>query len=88
MPTTSTKLDGPTLGEALGHQALTNVPLTEYELDIARLIASGLTARQIAERLGRTYEAVHAATCHLLVKTGSKNRPHLIARLLRAGRIQ
>jgi DNA-binding NarL/FixJ family response regulator len=45
--------------------AVTPGRLNEHQLAILRLVANGLTARQIARRIGRSYETVAIRDGHI-----------------------
>jgi DNA-binding NarL/FixJ family response regulator len=61
------------------------LPLTGREREVARLVASGLTNRQIASRLSLSVRTVE---CHLwsaYAKTGTGTRTRLMLWLIRQG---
>jgi len=53
--------------------------LTPREIQVIGLVASGFRDREIAERLGVTYESVRAYVKHALAKLGLPNRCALAA---------
>jgi ATP/maltotriose-dependent transcriptional regulator MalT len=55
-------------------------PLTERELEVLRLIAEGLTNRQIAERLSVVVGTVKAHNNSIYGKLGARNRVQALAR--------
>lgn len=69
------------------HPFLEEIPLTPREQLILRLIAQGLTNRQIAERLGLSLNTVKTHRQHLYEKLGLHRRSDLVAYALRRGLI-
>lgn len=63
------------------------IPLTPQEQTILRLIAQGLTNRQIAERLSISLNTVKTHRQHLYEKLGLHRRSDLVAYALRRGLI-
>jgi len=59
-------------------------PLNARQLEILQLIAQGLTAAAIAERLVVTEETVKWHVKQILAKTGAANRTEAVVRVLRA----
>ncbi len=66
---------------------LEEIPLTPREQTILRLIAQGLTNRQIAERLSLSLNTVKTHRQHLYEKLGLHRRSDLVAYALRRGLI-
>lgn len=62
-------------------------PLTERELDVLRLLAQGLTNRQIAERLTVVIGTVKAHNNSIYSKLGAGNRVQALARARELGLI-
>jgi DNA-binding CsgD family transcriptional regulator/tetratricopeptide (TPR) repeat protein len=60
-------------------------PLTERELEIARLVARGASNPEIAELLFLSRKTVERHVSNLLVKLAVRNRAELAARLIRNG---
>jgi DNA-binding CsgD family transcriptional regulator len=56
-----------------------DLPLTRREREIARLIAAGMTNRQIAERLFIAQRTVDTHVAHILAKLGCSNRAQAAA---------
>jgi DNA-binding CsgD family transcriptional regulator len=54
-------------------------PLSEREFEVARLVAAGLTNRQIAERLVVSPKTVSAHITHILTKLGAGRRAEIAA---------
>jgi DNA-binding CsgD family transcriptional regulator len=54
-------------------------PLTDREFEIARLIADGLTNKQIAERLVLAPKTISAHVAHILAKLGAGRRSEIAA---------
>lgn len=74
------------LRRRLSARTAPGLPLTGREREIARLVASGLTNRQIASRLCLSVRTVE---CHLwsaYTKTGTGTRTRLTLWLMRQGR--
>jgi two-component system response regulator NreC len=63
------------------------IPLTPREQTILRLIAQGLTNRQIAERLSLSLNTVKTHRQHIYEKLGLHRRADLVAYALRRGLI-
>jgi HD-GYP domain-containing protein (c-di-GMP phosphodiesterase class II)/DNA-binding CsgD family transcriptional regulator len=61
------------------------VDLTERELQVLRLLAAGLTKRQIAARLFITHSTVHTHTVHIYGKCGVATRAGLAMFAMRHG---
>lgn len=59
--------------------------LTERELEVLRLLAAGLTKRQIAERLFISASTVHSHTVHIYAKCGVSTRAALAMFAMRRG---
>lgn len=60
-------------------------PLTEREMEVLRLIAEGLTNREIAERLSVVIGTVKAHNNNIYGKLGASNRVHALARARELG---
>lgn len=58
--------------------------LSEREAAVARLVAKGLTAREIAARMGVEVTTVRTYLRRIYVKTGAANRAHLAALVVAA----
>ncbi|MBW0114727.1 response regulator transcription factor [Pseudonocardia abyssalis] len=67
-----------TVLEASGGPASPDVRLTERESDVLRLVVEGLTARQVATRLGLSPRTVENHVQHLLRKLPVSNRAGLV----------
>lgn len=63
-------------------------PLSERELDVLRMIASGATNQQIASRLVITIGTVKSHINHLLAKLQAGNRTEAVARARRFGLLE
>ena len=59
--------------------------LTGREREILRLVAIGLTNREICDRLWVSMPTVKTHVSHLLAKTGSRDRVQLVLLALRSG---
>ena len=57
--------------------------VTAREADVLRLIADGLTNKEIGERLFLSPRTVEKHVERLLAKTGSQNRSQLVSRAAR-----
>lgn len=64
-----------------------NNPLTKRELQIVELLADGLNARDISERLHISVETVHSHKKNMLFKSDSKNSVMLVAQCIKSGLI-
>ena len=62
-----------------------NTELTERELDVLRLLAEGLTDREIAERLWLSLSTVRYHVNNLISKTGHSSRTELAVNAVRSG---
>jgi DNA-binding NarL/FixJ family response regulator len=60
-------------------------PLTEREIDVLRLIADGLTTRDVAARLGISPRTVENYKQHMFAKLGVQSRAHAVAVASRLG---
>ena len=54
-------------------------PLSKREFEVARLVAAGLTNRQIAERLVLAPKTISAHIAHILTKLGAARRAEIAA---------
>ena len=61
------------------------VDLTERELEVLRLLAAGLTKRQIAAQLFISHSTVHTHTVHIYAKCGVSTRAGLAMFAMRQG---
>jgi LuxR family transcriptional regulator, transcriptional regulator of spore coat protein len=61
--------------------------LTVRELEILLLVATGASAKEIARKLKIAARTVEAHINHLKLKTGARNRAHLVAVSLEYGLI-
>jgi DNA-binding NarL/FixJ family response regulator len=52
-------------------------PLSEREFEVARLVAAGLTNRQIAEQLVLAPKTISAHVTHILTKLGAARRAEI-----------
>jgi DNA-binding NarL/FixJ family response regulator len=81
----------PTVQAAIGAQRQNTLwrdatpDLTPRELDMVELMVEGLSDRQIAERLGVSYETARSHGKNLRQKLGCKTRSEAVAKLLRLG---
>jgi DNA-binding NarL/FixJ family response regulator len=62
------------------HETDPFLSLTPRENTVVSLILSGMTNREIADRLGSTEATIKIAVSVILKKTGTRSRTHLIAR--------
>jgi non-specific serine/threonine protein kinase len=66
------------MGDAAGHDEVScDLPLTTREWEIARLVAVGLSNREIAQRLGISTATVHNHLIHIYDKLGVRGRVQL-----------
>ncbi len=72
-------------GDAVAPPDLAALGVTAREADVLRLVADGLTNREIAERLFLSPRTVEKHVERLLAKTGVQNRSQLVARAARWG---
>ena len=61
------------------------VMLTPRELDVLRLLAEGLSAKEIAIQLAITSRTVESHVDKLRLKTGARNRTHMVAQAIHLG---
>jgi LuxR family maltose regulon positive regulatory protein len=71
--------------EALRRDRAATAGLTPRELDVLRLLAEGLTNRQIADRLVISEHTVHRHVTNLMRKLGLRSRAAAAARAVSAG---
>ncbi len=62
-------------------------PLTRREREILRLIALGLSTKQIARRIGSCPHTVDNQLASLMAKLGANNRTHAVVLALKRGLI-
>ncbi len=60
-------------------------PLSSRELEVVRLVALGMTAREIAAELHITHHTVRTHIRNAMGKTGARSRAHLVAKALADG---
>jgi DNA-binding CsgD family transcriptional regulator len=72
-------------GDAAAPSDLAALGVTAREADVLRLVADGLTNREIGERLFLSPRTVEKHVERLLAKTGAPNRSQLVARAARWG---
>ena len=60
-------------------------PLSPREVEIVRLVALGMTAREIAAELHITHHTVRTHVRNAMRKTGARSRAHLVAKALADG---
>lgn len=61
--------------------------LTPREMEILRLVGDGLTNQDIADTLGIDERTTRTHVSNILVKTGTRNRTHLVRMAIEAGMI-
>jgi LuxR family transcriptional regulator, transcriptional regulator of spore coat protein len=61
----------------MSHVAM-ELALTAREIEIVLLIAAGLSAKEIAKQLAVTPRTVEQHTAKALLKTGARNRTHMV----------
>ena len=61
--------------------------LTPRELQIVRLIADGLTGKEVGASLGIGESTVETHVEHIRTKLEARSRPHLVAKAIAAGLI-
>lgn len=59
--------------------------LTAREIEVLRLIARGLSAKQVAQQLAIAPRTVEHHIDHARLKTQTRNRVHMIAHAIREG---
>ena len=67
--------------------AVTPGRLTEHQATILHLTAQGLTAAQIARRIGRHHDTVRSHLANAYAALGANNAAHAVALALGAGLI-
>jgi DNA-binding NarL/FixJ family response regulator len=70
------------LGGSPGRKPATPGGLSKRELEVAGLVASGLTNAQVAQQLQLSHRTVENHVAHALAKLGARNRTELAARLV------
>jgi DNA-binding CsgD family transcriptional regulator len=60
-------------------------PLSRRETEIVRLVALGMTGREIAGELQIAHHTVRTHVNNAMVKTGARSRAHLVAKALADG---
>lgn len=73
------------LAESQDANATNSILLTEREIQIVRLIAEGLSSRQIAERLSISVKTVDTHRSNIMEKLGVRNSAELIKYAIREG---
>lgn len=73
------------LAESQDAHATNSILLTEREIQIVRLIAEGLSSRQIAERLSISVKTVDTHRSNIMEKLGVRNSAELIKYAIREG---
>ena len=59
--------------------------LTTRELEVVRLVASGMTGREIAEELHISHDTVRTHVRNAMIKLGARSRAHMVAKALGDG---
>jgi len=72
-------------GDAVASPDLAALGITAREADVLRLVADGLTNKEIGERLFLSPRTVEKHVERLLAKTGAQNRSQLVSRAARWG---
>jgi DNA-binding NarL/FixJ family response regulator len=67
------------------HATCKEVPLTDREREVVRLISKGWNGREIAAKLKRSIHTVHAHRANLMAKVGLHNKADLIRYAARVG---
>jgi DNA-binding CsgD family transcriptional regulator len=62
-------------------------PLTSRELEVVQLIATGLSAKQVAQRLEIGPRTVERYLDQVRLKTRTRNRVHMVAHAIQEGLI-
>jgi DNA-binding NarL/FixJ family response regulator len=79
----------PRLDQRIDPDHLNPLPqLSPREREVLTLMAQGLTAESVGERLGVSVETVRTHTRNAIRKTGARNRVHAITRSLVNGEIE
>lgn len=73
------------IAESAETETSASVLLTEREVEIVRLIAEGLSSRQIAERLSISVKTVDTHRANIMEKLGVRNSAELIKYAIREG---
>ncbi|MBI2864705.1 MAG: AAA family ATPase [Chloroflexi bacterium] len=68
-----------------GRSRFRGVPLSERELDVARLVAEGLTTAEIASRLNLSWRTVNAHLGHIYARLGIGSRAALTRYVIEVG---
>ncbi len=71
----------------LAPRGLTLAPLTEREREVCRLIADGYSTSEIAGRLAYSERTIKNAVQAVMTRLHLRNRPHLVAYVVREGLI-
>lgn len=71
----------------MGVRTAPGLPLTGREMEIALLVADGLTDREVASRLCISERTVHAHLRAAFAKTGSRSRVMLAVWVARRGQV-
>ena len=75
----------PTRASSRGTAGLFLEPITERELDVLRLLDTGLSNREIAERLFVSLDTVKSHTKHIYAKLGVRARHQAVGRAKELG---
>ncbi len=73
----------PSSTQHLIHEEITNVDLSEYQLDVLRLMVAGRTPQQIAVSLQRSNNAVYSAQKQLREKLGLETNEQAVIHAIR-----
>jgi DNA-binding NarL/FixJ family response regulator len=74
--------------EAARSRAALSSPLSGREIEVLRLVAEGLTDRQIAERLVLSHHTVHRHVANVYAKLGCSSRAAAVARATDLGALR
>ncbi|MEV4197057.1 LuxR C-terminal-related transcriptional regulator [Micromonospora globbae] len=64
-----------------------NLVLRPQDVRVLQMLADGLTAQQVAHRLGIGVVATRARLCRLYARIGANNATHAVAIAIRAGQL-
>jgi len=61
------------------------LPLSKQELEVIKLVAQGLTNREVADRIGNSWETVRGHLNSVNHKLGTKTRTGAVVKVLKSG---
>ena len=69
------------------HSVFSPASLTQREVEVLQLVAGGLSAKEVAQRLAIAPRTVERHIDYIRLKTRTRNRTHMVVHAIREGLI-